>query len=172
MASRINRRQFLQLVSAGTAGFLLAPWVRRQVAAADLALARHRAGFSLDRARRLAESAARRYARIGVEAQEARARALAMGCRATLTASALDQAMALADELGHRGEASAENPGVDEAVGGLGCREGDLEPAPEDERRRGAEGASGEGSNPESSTALSSAFSAPRRFIFLKRIGA
>lgn len=34
MSSKINRRQFLQLVSAGTAGFLLAPWVRRQVAAA------------------------------------------------------------------------------------------------------------------------------------------
>lgn len=93
-----RREQGTELLEGVIASFQAAR-MRRHVADAELALARHLAGFSLDRARRLAESAARRYARMGVEAQEARSRALAMGCRATLTASALDQAMALADEL-------------------------------------------------------------------------
>ncbi len=34
MSEKLNRRQFLQLVGAGTAGFFLAPWVRNRVAAA------------------------------------------------------------------------------------------------------------------------------------------
>lgn len=93
-----GRALFEQSIAA-----LQAARARRPLADAELALARHRAAYDLSGARALAASAARRYARLGLDVASLRAQALVVACTPHHTASGLTDAATLADDLRRRG---------------------------------------------------------------------